>query len=98
MADLKLGSSPPHLQLAKGDEPFRPLPIPNRFLTGVDATQPFITQFLSMFTAQPIGCRLFIDVILENRPLVPSFYEGWKAQQAIDATIAAHERGHWMAV
>jgi predicted dehydrogenase len=98
IAELKMGSSPPLLQIAEGDQPFRPLTIPDRFLAGVDPTQPFITQYLSMFAEQPIGCRLFIDAILENRPVVPSFYEGWKAQQVIDATIAAHESGQWVVV
>jgi predicted dehydrogenase len=96
IADLTPGSGLPQLQLAQGDEPYRPVTLPDRFLTGIDVSQPIITQFLSMFTAQPIGCRLFVDAILDNRPITPSFYEGWKAQLVIDATIAAHESGQWI--
>lgn len=97
IAELKLGSSP-KLCIAKGDEPFQSLTIPAHFLEGIDTTQPFITQFVPMFTHQPVGCRLFIDAILEQRPIVPSFYEGWKAQQVIDAALASHETEQWIAV
>lgn len=71
---------------------------PAQFLEGIDATQPFITQFMPLFIHQPIGCRLFVDAIIENRAIVPSFYEGWKAQQIIDAAIVSHETKQWVAV
>jgi predicted dehydrogenase len=97
IADFKLGSGP-QLRIAKGDEPFQSLAIPAHFLDGIDPTQPFITQLLPMFSQQSVGCRLFIDAILEQRSLVPSFYEGWKAQQGIDAALASHETEQWIAV
>jgi predicted dehydrogenase len=97
IARLKPGSGP-ELRLAKGNELFETLTIPDRFLEGVDMTQPFITQFVPMFAHQPIGDRLFIDAILEQRPVTPSFREGWKAQQVIDAAIASHKSGQWVAV
>jgi len=34
-----------------------------------------------------------IDAILENRPVNPNFYDGFKAQQVIDAALASHESG-----
>jgi hypothetical protein len=27
-----------------------------------------------------------------------TFYDGWRAQQVIDAAIASHEQGRWIAV
>jgi predicted dehydrogenase len=39
---------------------------------------------------------LFIDAILEDRPAAPSFYDGLKAQEVIDAAIESHERGIWV--
>jgi hypothetical protein len=39
---------------------------------------------------------VFVDGILENRPVAPSFYDGWKAQQIIDAAIISSERGCWV--
>ena len=51
-----------------------------------------------MFIHHPIGCRLFVDAILAEQPVVPSFHDGWKAQQVIDAALAAHESAQWVAV
>jgi hypothetical protein len=28
----------------------------------------------------------------------PTFLDGWKAQQIIDATFASHEKGRWMTI
>ncbi len=97
VAELKMGGTP-KLELAKGDEPFEIVTIPAPYLEGVDLTQPFITQYLSMFTQQSIGSRLFVDAILEDKPVTPSFYEGWKAQQVIDAAITSHESKQWISV
>lgn len=97
VAELKMGSAP-KLELAKGDESFESVTIPANYLEGVDIMQPFITQYLSMFTHQSIGSRLFVDAIVEGKPVTPSFYEGWKAQQVIDAAIASHESKQWVSV
>ncbi|HRW07988.1 MAG TPA: hypothetical protein P5121_22960, partial [Caldilineaceae bacterium] len=88
----------PKLQLAKGDDPMQPIPIPEQYFAGIDRSQPFITQFASMFIHQPIGCRLFTDAILEGQPVTPSFYDGWKAQQAIDAALDADRTERWVAL
>jgi predicted dehydrogenase len=86
------------LRIARGDAPFAPVAIPGQFLVGVDLLQPFADQMVPMFVQQPIGCRLFVDGIVENRPVAPSLYDGWKAQQVIDAVLAAHESGQWVTV
>jgi predicted dehydrogenase len=42
--------------------------------------------------------QLFVDAILEDKPVTPSFYEGWKAQQVIDAAITSHDSKQWVSV
>jgi predicted dehydrogenase len=42
--------------------------------------------------------QLFVDAILEDKPVTTSFYEGWKAQQVIDAAITSHESKQWVSV
>ena len=37
------------------------------------------------------GDRLFIDAILKNKPLFPSFYEGLKVQEVIDAAVDSYK-------
>jgi hypothetical protein len=50
------------------------------------------------FTSQPISDHLCIDSILADRPVVPSFYEGWKAQQVIQAALEADRQRRWVGV
>ena len=97
-ATLALGTDGARLQIAQGGGLLQPMSIPDSYLTGMDPSRPYLEQSLSMFASQPFGCRLFVESILENRPAVPSLYDGWKAQQIIDAAIASHERRCWIDV
>lgn len=42
---------------------------------------------LSLFYKEPIGPRVFVDAILEDRPATPNFYDGLKAQEVIDVAL-----------
>lgn len=64
------------------------LKIPEKYWDGANSVEPF-----GIFTRQSVGCRLFIDSILENRPVSPTFYDGYKVQQVIEAAIEAHRSG-----
>jgi predicted dehydrogenase len=75
-----------------GEDEFRTLPIPDRLLEGVDRENPY--HLLSQFR----GDYLFLDAILEDRPLSPSFYDGLKAQEVIDAAKEAYQKGSWVLV
>jgi predicted dehydrogenase len=90
--------SPLEVRLSKGDEGFQTLTIPDKYLEGLDISQPIGTQMLSLFTQQPIACRLFIDAILKDQAIEPTFYEGWKVQQVIEAAITSHQSGRWIDV
>ena len=79
---------------ARQDEPeLKQLPIPDEFLQGVDPAAALLDQWMAAFQHQSIGVRLFIDGIVEDRIIAPSFYDGWKTQQVIDAAITSHEQG-----
>jgi predicted dehydrogenase len=41
---------------------------------------------------------LFVDAILDDKPLSPTFYDGLKAQAVINAGIQSHETGRWVSV
>jgi predicted dehydrogenase len=64
--------------------------------TKVDLAEHEMTAMLAPFHDQSIGPRLFIDAIVENRAVSPSFYEGLKAQEVIDAAFESHRRGGWV--
>jgi predicted dehydrogenase len=97
VAELKIGVGP-RLRMGRGDEPFQDVTLPEPYWAGVDRSQPFITQFVPMYAQQPVGCRLFIDAILAGRSEAPTFYEGWKAQQLIDAAVESHAARRWVEV
>lgn len=64
-----------------GEGGFRTFPEPNA-LWGDSRTDP-----ISLFYKESIGPRAFIDAIIEDRPTVPNFYDGLKAQEVIDAAL-----------
>jgi len=72
------------------EEEFRPLPIPVRILEGVDKANPY--HVISQFT----GDYLFIDSILQDQQISPSFYDGLKAQEVIDAAKESYKMGQWV--
>ena len=84
---------------ARHDEKqFGALSVPDHLWGDVDRTLSHMDQFFEVFHRQSVGDRLFIDAILENQPVTPSFYDGFKAQQVMDAAIASHESGTWVAI
>jgi hypothetical protein len=61
-------------------------------LAGVDEANPY--HVISQFR----GDYLFIDSILEDRQISPSFYDGLKAQEVIEAAIESDQRGCWVSL
>jgi predicted dehydrogenase len=80
------------------EKQFAALPAPSRLWGDVDQTSPFFDHVGEVFSKQSVGDRAFIDAILADRPVVPSLYEGYKAQEVMDAAIASHESGRWVEV
>jgi predicted dehydrogenase len=70
-----------------------PLVIPDELWAGVDPATP-----AEVTTRHSVGDRAFIDAIVQDRPLTPSFYDGWKVQQVIEAAFAAHDQGCAVAI
>jgi predicted dehydrogenase len=45
-----------------------------------------------------VGDRAFIDAIISDITVLPSFYDGWKVQQVIEAAFAASTNGSWESI
>jgi predicted dehydrogenase len=81
---------------ARAAEPsIQPLPIPDRLLGLVDRTQPPFDQMVTHMVAQ---LRTFVDAIVDERPAVPSFEDGVKAQAVIDAALRSQATGCAVAI
>jgi predicted dehydrogenase len=77
----------------KDEQAFTPLTIPDEFWENAEKNNPFSTVMM-----QSVGLRHFIDCILDDKPVYPGFYEGYKVQQVIDAALESHEKGSWVTV
>lgn len=76
-----------------GDGEARPLTVPDRCWGNADHSDPFDVLFKNS-----TGARQFVDAIVEDRPVSPNFYDGWKAQQVIDAAMESDRTGCWVTV
>jgi len=79
-------------------DPFQTLAVPDRLWEGVDRSDFVSSMVPGLFLKQSIGPRLFIDAILEDRPVSPSFYDGSKAQQVVDAALESHATGRQVSI
>lgn len=76
-----------------GDDEFRTLEVPTELWEGVDPNNPgMVGQMHS------VGDRAFIDAIINDETILPSFYDGWKVQQVIETAFAANASGSWESV
>lgn len=48
-------------------------------------------DFGEFFSSNPVGARLFVDCILDGKPMSPGLKEGYEVQKVIDAVIQSHE-------
>jgi predicted dehydrogenase len=76
-----------------GDKKFETLSIPDEYF-GKAARE----NLLAPYVLQSVGARRFIDSILNDEPSVPSFYEGWKVQEVIDAAIESFNGDRWISI
>ena len=88
--DLTFGGG--ELWGARHDEPkLRPLPVPDALWGDVAPTQP-----LDILTRHAVGGRALVDAILAGQPASPSFYDGLKTQEVIEAALASDREGRWV--
>jgi predicted dehydrogenase len=77
---------------------FQTLPIPDELWGEVDRPKVLSTLVPSLFIKQAVGSRLFIDGIVEDRPVSPNFYDGFKVQEVVDAALESHRTGCWVSL
>jgi predicted dehydrogenase len=87
-----------HIWGVREDEEGGPLEIPGELLVGVDKDATFIDQVDQIFTRQPVGFRLFIDSILEDRALEPSLVDGYRVQRVLETALESSRSGQRLSV
>ena len=79
------GSTPPVSKIVgirRGQSAAEELAVPDSYFAGADRGRPS-----SIFEKQSVGPRLFVDAILEDRPLRPDFGDGHAVQCVIEAAL-----------
>jgi len=75
------------------DKQFQTLEVPESYWGEVSRSEPF-----DVFTKQSAGTRFFIDAILANSSVTPTFYDGYKAQQVIEAAMESYRSGNGVTI
>ena len=77
--------------LMRPGKPPQELPLPDDLASEFDPDKPFTRQMHRVFAGRPVGECLFNNAILGKASAEPSFYDGYKAQQVVDAAIEPAE-------
>jgi predicted dehydrogenase len=77
----------------QGERRLSVLPIPEPILRAAGRREAPAHLF-----PQSTADNQFVEAIVRDLPVSPSFYDGWKAQAVIDAAVASARRGTWVAV
>jgi predicted dehydrogenase len=80
------------------EDELKELPVSAELWGDVDQDDFMSTMIPGVFMDQSIGARLFVDAILDDRPLSPTFHDGYKAQQMVDAALRSYEEKRWIAI
>jgi predicted dehydrogenase len=75
------------------DQEFKRLEVPAEYWADVSRSDPW-----EVFTKQSAGCRAFIDAILANQLVSPTFYDGYKAQQVIEGAMNSYRSAKWISI
>lgn len=76
------------MRLALGEGPFEDVAIPPAYYSGSDPA-----DFLSLYSKANVGARLFTATIAGGRHEGPSFFDGAKVQDVIDAAFRSDHEG-----
>jgi predicted dehydrogenase len=86
------------LGVRQDESSFQPLPVEQRFSGPCDPGIRFADRFFPLYKTEQIGSRQFIDAILGKTRVWPTFYDGWRTSQVIDAALESHNIGRWVTV
>ncbi|MBI4926283.1 MAG: Gfo/Idh/MocA family oxidoreductase [Anaerolineae bacterium] len=82
----------------KDEESFQTIVLDDQYLAGCDPATHSFDRFAGILQNQPVGARQFINAILGKAPVETTFFDGWKAQQVIDAAFGSHRTGIWVMI
>jgi predicted dehydrogenase len=83
----------PVLRGARGGQPLAQLAVADDI---PGEGESYDNRLLRAWTTRSVADRLFVDAILDDLPLTPSFDDGVKVQEVIDAAFESYQRDEWI--
>lgn len=83
------------LGMQTGDDGLAPLNVPDDIMAGIDQSSSE-QGWRSFIQSYPSMARRFIDVIIGDEPPTPSFYDGYKAQEVVEAVLLSYRERRWV--
>jgi predicted dehydrogenase len=84
--------------LMRPGEPPQEVPLPDELKSELDPNLPFRRRMQQVLLEQPVGVRLFIDAILGAADARPTFWDGYRTMQVIDAAVESAESGRRVSI
>ena len=73
---------------------FEVLPVPDTYWGNVAKDSSYLDRIMERFRTESIGTRLFVDAILADEPVAPSFHDGLRVAEVAEAAFASgRDRG-----
>ncbi len=83
------------LGMRTGDDGLTPIDVPDEIMDGIEDDAPG-RGWESFIRSYPSMARRFIDVIVGDEPPAPSFLDGFKAQEVVEAVLLSHRERRWV--
>jgi predicted dehydrogenase len=83
--------------MREGEADLAGLPLPPELGAGLEGLTG-LAELDRVNTTHSVGNRRFVDCLLEGKPMDPSFYDGWRAQEVIEAALESDRSGSWVPV
>lgn len=77
----------------RGEDHFQTLAAHEEPVVNVESSRVGLGQGTTALLRPSVVPALFIDAIVEDRPILPNFHDGFKVQQVIDAALESHRTG-----
>ena len=96
--ELGFRESGAQIVLMRPGEPLQEIPLPEELQNELDPNLPFRQQMGRVLVEQSVGARLFVDAILGSADARPTFWDGYRTMQVIDAAIESSETGRRVSI
>jgi predicted dehydrogenase len=98
--DVNFGWGSPFVlrSIRDGEGAMQTQAVPEQYVQGIDSEADPYQRFLQVMARRDAGSHLFIESIIADVPIVPSFYDGVRVQAVIDAAFESNSRSCWVEV